>query len=42
MICNGPKWIIFASGGLVLLQMVLEPALGGVPVRMLGLQGGGL
>ena len=38
---NGPKWITFASGELVLLQMVSKPALGGVPVRMLGPQGGG-
>ena len=25
MICNGPKWIISISGGLGLLQIILEP-----------------
>ena len=28
MICNGPKQIIFSSGGLELLQMVSEPDTG--------------
>ena len=27
-ICNGLKWTIYASGGLELLQMVLEPDTG--------------
>ena len=28
MICNGPKWITFVSGGLGLLRMVSEPDTG--------------